>query len=133
MKHGYSHNIEQLTLANDDFRHVLYTGEKLQLVLMTLPPGVEIGLETHHENDQFFRVEAGQGRVVINGTTHTISDGISIVVPAGAEHNIINDSVEEPLKLYTIYAPPHHADGTVHHTKGDAEAADEEFHGDTSE
>lgn len=133
MKHGYSENIEKITLENSDFRRVLYTGTKLQLVLMTLPPSADIGLETHTENDQFFRIEAGVGRVIINGDEHQVSDGVAVVVPAGAEHNIINDSADSELKLYTIYAPPHHEDGTVHHTKEEAVHDYEEFHGDTSE
>lgn len=133
MKKGFKQNIEQLTLANDHFRHVIYTGEKLQLVLMTLPPSGEIGLETHTDTDQFFRFESGTGVVKINGVEQSVTDGDAVVVPAGSEHNIINTSADAPLKMYTIYAPPHHADQTVHATKEVAEQDSEHFEGKTTE
>ena len=123
---GFSANIEQLTLANDNFRQVLYTAKHCQLVLMSLPVGGEIGSEVHDENDQFFRFEAGQGKVLID------SDGSAIIVPAGAEHNVINTG-DEPLKLYTIYSPAHHKDGIVRATRQEAEANEEDFDGVTTE
>jgi len=122
---GYSANIEQLTLANTNFRQVLFTGTQMQLVLMSLKPSEEIGLEVHEENDQFFRFEAGQGRVIINSQEYSVTDGSVVVIPAGSQHNIINTSATESLQMYTIYAPAHHPDGTIHHTKAEAEAAEE--------
>ncbi len=119
---GYIQNIEELTLKNTQFRQVLYTGQHIQLVLMCLQPGEDIGLEVHAVTDQFLRVEAGTGQVVMNGEAHLIKDGDAFVVPAGTEHNVINTSLDHPLKLYTLYAPPHHKDGTVHATKQAAEA-----------
>ena len=116
---GYVTNIENDTLENQDYRRVLYTGRNMQLVLMTLQPGEEIGLETHEEHDQFIRVEAGTGTAILNGEKHDLSDGVAVVIPAGVEHNVINSSKKEPLRLYTLYGPPEHADGTVHHTKRD--------------
>ena len=133
MKKGYSGNIEQLTLANENFREVLYTGEHLQLVLMSLKPGEEIGLETHSGIDQFFRFEGGEGKVIINESTYAVSDGDSIIVPSGSQHNIINVSDTEELKLYTIYTPPHHQDGMVRATRAEAIADDPEFEGTTTE
>ena len=130
---GFYQNIEEETLANDNFRKVLYTGKHSQLVLMSLKPNEEIGLETHSENDQFFRIEAGNGRAIIDGNTYELHDGIAIIVPAGAEHNIINDSDTEALKLYTIYSPPHHKDGISFADKEPAEASDEEYDGQTTE
>lgn len=124
MSQGFKSPIEQDTLDNTTFRTVLYTGKKLQLVLMTLKPGEDIGLETHEEHDQFFRFEAGEGKVVIDGNEFEVTDGDAVIVPAGAEHNIINVSETDELKLYTIYAPPEHADGTVHETKAEAMAAE---------
>lgn len=121
--HGYVTNIERDTLANDDYRRVLYTGPNTQLVLMTLEPGDEIGEETHEEHDQFIRVEAGVGVVLLNGERHTLSDGSAVVIPAGVRHNIFNMSVDAPLRLYTLYSPPEHPDGTVQHTKADEVAA----------
>jgi mannose-6-phosphate isomerase-like protein (cupin superfamily) len=121
---GYVDNIERVTLENDDFRRVLFTGPNTQLVVMTLQPGEEIGLETHTGHDQFIRVEAGKGFVMLNGTSRKIEDGSAVVVPAGVEHNVVNTSTDEPLKLYTLYSPPEHPDGTVHHTKEDALAAE---------
>lgn len=121
--HGYVTNIERDTLANDDYRRVLYTGPNTQLVLMTLQPGDEIGQETHEEHDQFIRVEAGAGVVLLNGERHTLSDGSAVVIPAGVEHNVFNMSDDAPLRLYTLYSPPEHPDGTVQHTKADEAAA----------
>lgn len=130
---GFSINIEQETTANGDFRRVLYTGKHTQLVLMSIAVGSEIGAEIHSENDQFFRFESGQGKVVIDENEYSVADGSAIIVPAGASHNIINTSDSEPLKLYTLYSPPHHMDGIVRATKEDAEASKEEFNGVTSE
>lgn len=130
---GFSANIEKETIENDNFRKVLYTGKNSQLVLMSLKPGEEIGMETHDENDQFFRCEEGEGKCVIDGSEYEIEDGSAIIVPAGAEHNVINTSEEEDLKLYTIYSPPHHKDGIVKVTKREAEENEEEFDGKTTE
>lgn len=130
---GYNANIEKMTLENDNFRRVLYTGKNCQLVLMSLVPGEEIGLEVHGENDQFFRFESGEGKVIIDGNEYIVGDGQVIIVPAGAEHNVINTSSTLPLKLYTIYSPPHHKDGIVRINKAEAEANDEEFDGKTTE
>ena len=116
---GYVTNIERDTLDNEDFRRVLFTGKHTQLVLMTLIPGQDIGLETHEGHDQFIRIEAGTGEVVMDGRVQPISDGTAIVIPAGAEHNVTNTSADEPLKLYTLYSPPEHPDGTVEHEKPD--------------
>lgn len=117
---GFIGDIEELTLANNNFRKVIYTGQHAQLVLMSLNPNEDIGMEVHPTTDQFLRIEEGEGKVVMNGEEHLIKDGSAIVVPAGTEHNIINTSSVNPLKLYTIYSPPHHKDGTVHKTKQDA-------------
>ncbi|MDO8590100.1 MAG: cupin domain-containing protein [bacterium] len=133
MKKGLKENIEKATLENSDFRKVLYTGEHSQLVLMSLLPKEEIGLEIHQDNDQFFRFERGQGQVIINDTVYDVSDGDAVIVPAGAQHNIINVSSLEPLKFYTIYSPAHHKDGIVMKTKSDAEQSKEEFDGVTTE
>lgn len=124
---GYIDNIEKLTLENTLFRKVLYTSQHMQLVLMTLKPNEEIGLEVHSVNDQFFRIEKGQGKVIMNKKEHIIKEDDAIIVPAGTEHNVINTSSTEPLQFYTIYAPPHHKDGTVHKTKAEA-MEDEEDH-----
>ena len=129
---GFVENIEQLTTANTHFRRVVYTGKHLQLVLMTLKPGEEIGAEVHEGHDQFFRVEAGNGEVVIDGSRRPIADDDAIIVPAGARHNVVNTG-SEPLQLYTLYAPPEHRDGVVHPTKAEADASDEHFDGTTSE
>ena len=129
---GFTKDIEALTVKNDDFRRVLYTTKNCQLVIMSLKPKEEIGTEVHPDNDQFFRVEEGSGELVLNGVHTAIRDGFAIVVPSGAEHNIIN-SGNVPLKLYTIYVPPHHRDGVVHHTRADAEADSEHFDGKTTE
>lgn len=118
---GYNVNIETATLENTSFRKVLYTAPNLQLVLMTLHPGEEIGLETHDEGDQFIRVEGGQGAAILNGERLDMGNGTSVVIPAGVEHNIINTSTDKPLYLYTIYSPPEHPDGTVHETKAEAD------------
>ncbi|HLU14794.1 MAG TPA: cupin domain-containing protein, partial [Burkholderiaceae bacterium] len=115
---GFIDDIEKLTEENDNFRKVLYTGKHMQLVLMTLQPGEEIGLEVHDGHDQFFRIEEGEGEVVINGVTTQVEDDDAVIVPAGAEHNVINTG-DEPLRLYTIYSPPEHRDGVVHATKAD--------------
>lgn len=130
---GYMDNIEKLTLENDKFRQVLYTGKNCQLVLMSLKPSEEIGMEIHAENDQFFRFESGTGSVIIDGNEYEVEDGSAVIVPAGAEHNVINTSSSEALKMYTIYSPPHHKDGIVRQTKEEAEANDEEFDGITTE
>jgi mannose-6-phosphate isomerase-like protein (cupin superfamily) len=120
---GFVTNIEQDTLANEDFRRVLFTGPHTQLVLMTLQPGEDIGRETHEGIDQFIRVESGEGKALLDGTQHQLGDGSAVVIPAGVEHNIINTSSSTRLRLYTLYSPPEHADGTVHRTKREAEAA----------
>ena len=130
---GFNANIEEETRENEYFRKVLYTAEHSQLVLMSLEPNEEIGLETHKDNDQFFRFEKGEGKVLIDGHEYKVTDGSAIIIPAGAEHNVINVSDSERLKMYTIYSPAHHADGTVHKTKAEAMANEEEFHGDTTE
>ena len=116
---GHVTDIERDTLANEDYRRVLYTGPNLQLVLMTLAPGEEIGRESHEGHDQFIRVEAGTGEVLLDGQTLPLEDGVSVVIPSGAEHNVVNTSAREKLRLYTLYAPPEHKDGTVHHSKSD--------------
>lgn len=125
---GYVDNIEEKTLTNTFFREVLFTGKYAQLVVMSLLPNEEIGMEIHNTVDQFFRVEKGQGKVVMNGEEHEIKDGSAIIVPAGTEHNIINTSASEELKLYTIYSPPNHPEGTIHKTRAEAMAAEEEEH-----
>lgn len=123
---GYLTNIERSTLRNKNFRKVLFTGPHSQLVLMSLKPGEEIGLETHHTIDQFFRVEAGQGKALLNGKEHELESGSALVVPAGTQHNIINVSPDADLKLYTIYSPAAHPKGTVHKTREEAVAAEKE-------
>jgi mannose-6-phosphate isomerase-like protein (cupin superfamily) len=130
---GFNANIEKQTLENDNFRKVLYTGKHSQLVLMSLMPKEEIGMEVHTDNDQFFRFERGQGKCIIDGNEYELKDGSAIVVPAGAQHNIINVSATEDLKLYTIYSPPHHKDGVIRKTKAEAEADGPEFDGVTTE
>lgn len=129
---GYVANIEDLTEGNADFRRVLYSGTGLQLVLMSLEPGTEIGGEIHADTDQFFRIEQGKGRVVIDGTPHKVGPGDGVVVPAGAHHNVICTG-HKALKLYTIYGPPHHQDQLVQTTKAQADVSDESFSGDTTE
>jgi mannose-6-phosphate isomerase-like protein (cupin superfamily) len=132
---GYHSNIEKDALANENFRKVVYTAKHSQLVLMSLLPKEEIGMETHKDNDQFFRVEKGSGKCIIDGNEYDIKDGSAIIVPAGAQHNIINTSETDQLKLYTLYSPPHHKDGVVRATKAEAEdkANAEEFDGVTTE
>jgi len=130
---GFSSNIEEQAGQNTDFRRVLYTGKHSQLVLMSLKPMEEIGLEVHEDTDQFFRIEKGMGECVIDGNSYPLSDGTAIIVPAGAKHNVINRSETDDLKLYTIYSPAHHKDQTVRHTKEDAVTQEEEFDGATTE
>jgi mannose-6-phosphate isomerase-like protein (cupin superfamily) len=129
---GFVGDIQGSTENNKDFRRVLYTGKHLQLVLMALKPGEDIGEETHVGHDQFFRVEKGKGEVVIDGNRTKITSGNAILVPAGARHNVINTG-NEPLKLYTLYGPPQHRDKIVRATKADAEATEEHFDGKTTE
>jgi len=131
---GYCDNIEQRTVENGDFRRVLYTGKNLQLVLMTLQPGEEIGSEVHEDRDQFFRIEEGEGAVDIDGVANAVRDDFAVIVPAGARHNVRNTG-DKPLRLYTIYGPPEHLDGIVQATKADADARhhDEEWDGKTTE
>jgi len=130
MKKGYKGHIESLTTENDNFRKVLYTGEHSQLVLMSLLPNEEIGMEVHEDNDQFFRFEKGTGEVIINGTKYEVADGDAVVVPSGSEHNVV--AGPSGLKLYTIYSPAHHKDGIVRKTKEEAENGPE-FDGITTE
>lgn len=130
---GFASNIEKETLENKNFRRVLYTSKYSQLVLMSLKPNEEIGMEVHPENDQFFRIEKGEGICVIDGNEYQLTDGVAIVVPAGAKHNIKNTSETEELKLYTIYSPAHHKDGIIRSTKQEAEANEETFDGKTTE
>jgi mannose-6-phosphate isomerase-like protein (cupin superfamily) len=125
---SYVTNIEEQTLKNAAFRHVLFTGPHAQLVLMTLKPGEDIGIETHDDVDQFIRVEAGHGTAVLDGKEHVLEDGTAVVIAAGTKHNIINGSRTDPLKLYTIYSPPEHPDGILHETKADADAYEREHH-----
>lgn len=130
---GFHTNIEVDTLENTNFRKVLYTGKHSQLVLMSLKPGEEIGMEVHTDSDQFFRFEKGEGKCIIDGNEYELKDGDVIIVPAGAEHNVINTSSSENLQLYTLYSPAHHKDGVVRATKEEAEANSPEFDGVTSE
>lgn len=129
---GFIVNIEKASLENEYFRKVLYTAKNCQLVVMSLKPGEDIGEEIH-QLDQFIRCETGQGKAILDGVAHQISDGFSVIVPAGAKHNIINTSSEKPLKLYTLYAPPNHRDGVIHKTKAEAEANEEHFDGKATE
>lgn len=122
---GYVDNIEKLALENENFRTVLYTDERVQLVVMSLKPGEDIGEEVHAITDQFIRIEQGAGSSVLNGEERPLSDGSAVIIPAGVRHNIINKG-PEALKLYTLYAPPNHPPGTIHQTKADAEAAEHE-------
>ena len=126
MMKGYIQNIEEKTLANDNFREVLYTDPNLQLVVMSLLPGEDIGMEVHHL-DQFIRIEKGSGKAILDGEESLIEDGSVVIVPAGANHNILNTSETEKMKLYTVYAPPNHRPGTIHKTKAEAEADDEHY------
>ena len=130
---GFVSNIEKDTLENENFRKVLYTSKHSQLVLMNLKPNEEIGMEVHPDNDQFFRIEKGQGKCIIDGNEYEIGDGFAVVVPVGAQHNIINTSDTDELKLYTIYSPAHHKDGIVRATKEEAAANEAEFDGKTTE
>ena len=130
---GFRDNIEKSTTENGNFRKVLYTGKSCQLVLMSLKPKEEIGLETHPDNDQFFRFEEGEGKCIIDGNEYAVGDGVAVIVPAGAKHNIINTSGSKELKMYTIYSPPHHKDGILRKTKKEAEANEADFDGRTSE
>ena len=130
---GFNANIEKETLENSNFRKVLYTGKHSQLVLMSLKPLEEIGMEVHTDNDQFFRFEKGNGKCIIDGNEYEVTDGSAIIVPAGAQHNVINVSEADDLKLYTIYSPAHHKDGVVRATKAEAEADGPEFDGVTTE
>lgn len=129
---GYHDNIETVTEANDKFRRVVYTGHNLQLVVMTLQPGEEIGAETHDDRDQFFRFEAGTGEVDVDETTYRVSADEAVIVPQGARHNVRNTG-REPLKMYTIYGPPEHSEGKVHETREAADSDDEHFDGKTTE
>ena len=130
---GYIVHIEEGTLENETFRRVLYTARHSQLVLMSLKPKEEIGMEVHPDNDQFFRFEQGIGKVIIDGNEYEVKDGFAVIVPAGAQHNVINTSQTEALKLYTIYSPAHHKDGIVRATKEEAIANEAEFDGITTE
>jgi len=130
---GFHANIEKATLENNNFRKVLYTSKHSQLVLMSVKPKQELGMEVHKDNDQFFRFEQGQGKCIIDGNEYAVEDGFAIIVPAGAQHNIINVSETEDLRLYTIYSPAHHKDGIVRATKEEAEANEAEFDGKTTE
>lgn len=130
---GFVAQIEEKTKANTNFRQVLYTGKHSQLVLMSLKAGEEIGMEVHPDNDQFFRFEMGTGKCIIDGNEYDIADGVAVIVPAGAQHNIVNTSMTDELKMYTIYSPAHHKDGIVRTTKEEAEASEEEFDGQTTE
>lgn len=124
-------NIEKDTVKNQDFRRVEFTATNMQVVLMSIPPGGEIGTETHEAVDQFIRVESGNGRFVFNGEEENIKDGSAFVIPQGTEHNVVNTSKGKDLKLYSIYSPPHHGKDVVHRTREEAEADDEAFNGDT--
>ena len=131
---GYVDNIERATVENADFRRVLYTGRNLQLVLMTLPSGCDIGEEVHEDRDQFFRIEEGEGEIRIDGVANRVEDDFAVIVPAGARHNVVNTG-DRPLRLYTLYAPPEHRDGVVHETKEQAERDHDDDHwdGETTE
>ena len=124
---GFIDNIEEKTEQNNFFRQVLYTGKHTQLVVMSLLPGEEIGMEVHPQVDQFFRIEEGRAKVIIDGEEHEVDEGFAIIVPAGSQHNVINTG-DNPLKLYTLYSPPNHPDGTIHRTRAEAMAAEKEEH-----
>ena len=134
---GFKTSIEKETKANTHFRNVLYTGKHTQLVLMSLLPGEEIGLETHRGIDQFFRVDEGHGKCTIDGHVYLIKDGDAFIVTSGAKHNVVNTSEAQLLKIYTLYSPPHHKDGVIHRTKEEAEAreaaGEDAFDGKTTE
>ena len=121
---GYITDIEYKTLQNENFREVLFTGPNTQLVVMSLLPGEEIGMEVHGDTDQFIRVETGQGMAVLDDFEHELEDGSAVVIPAGIRHNIVNTSETETLKLYSLYSPPEHPDKTIHRTKAEADAAE---------
>ncbi len=125
---GYLTNIEKKSLENKYFREVLFTGPHSQLVVMSIAPGEDIGMETHEDVDQFIRVEAGKGKAILNGKESNLEDGSAVIIPAGTKHNIVNSSRSEPLKLYTIYSPPEHPHGTVHKNKAEAIAYEKERH-----
>jgi mannose-6-phosphate isomerase-like protein (cupin superfamily) len=129
---GFIADIEKLTEENTDFRRVLYTGKYLQLVLMSLKPGEEIGAEVHEDRDQFFRIEQGSGEVEIDGVRTPVKDDDAVIVPAGARHNVLNTG-KEPLRVYTLYGPPEHKEGTIRATKAEADAREEHFDGKTTE
>ncbi len=131
--HGFKTNVKKKTLENSNFRKVLYTAKYSQIVLMSLLPKEEIGMETHEKNDQFFRFESGKGKCIIDGNEYEVKDGDAVIVPAGAKHNVINTSDEEDLKLYTIYSPPNHEDGIIRETKNQAETIKEKFDSRTTE
>ena len=125
---GYVTNIEKKSRENKYFREVLFTGPHSQLVVMSIAPGEDIGMETHDKVDQFIRIEAGTGKAVLNGKEYPLEDGSAVVIPAGTEHDIVNGSKSEPLKLYTIYSPPNHPPYTIHKNKAEAEASEKEHH-----
>lgn len=125
---GYSTNIQKASLENEYFREVLFTGEHTQLVVMSLAPGEDIGLETHDDVDQFIRVESGKAKAILDDEVHDLENGSAVVVPAGTRHNIVNRSQSETLKLYTLYSPPQHPQGTIHKTKAEALAYEEKHH-----
>lgn len=125
---GYVADIEKRSLENEYFRQVLFTGPNVQLVVMAIAPGDDIGMETHDDVDQFIRVEAGKGKAILDGEEHDLEDGSAVVIPAGTQHNIVNSSRSEPLKLYTLYSPPEHPDGTIHKNKAEAVAYEKEHH-----
>lgn len=125
---GYHINIEKKSMGNKYFREVLFTGSHSQLVVMSIAPGEDIGMETHDDVDQFIRVEAGEGKAILNGVVHELEDGSAVVIPAGVEHNIVNISKSAPLKLYSIYSPPEHPHGTIHKNKAEALAYEKERH-----
>ncbi|MGE5458519.1 MAG: cupin domain-containing protein [Methanococcaceae archaeon] len=130
---GFKSNIEKDTLKNENFRKVLYSGNHLQVVLMSLKPGEDIGLETHPDTDQFFRFEGGNGKCIIDGNEYKVENGDAIVIPAGSEHNVINTDAMKEFKMYTIYGPPNHKDHLINVTKKDAEKKDVKFDGKTTE
>lgn len=130
---GFKTNIEKETKNNSDFRRVLYTGKNTQLVLMSLKPLEDIGMEVHNDVDQFFRFESGEGKVIIDGVEHLVKDGDAVIVPCSAKHNVVNTSKKLELKLYTIYSPPEHIDKVVRHTKKEAEESPEEYDGKPTE
>lgn len=133
MAKGFVQNLEELTAQNSNFRKVIYTAKHSQLVLMSLKPSEEIGMEVHPDNDQFLRIESGEGKAIIDGNEQIFSAGFCVVVPAGSQHNIVNTSTASELKLYTVYSPAHHRLDVVQATKADAVSDTEEFDGKTSE